>query len=131
WLVARPGLVLGTMLVLAGTFQFSPLKVTCLTACRDPLGFIWRHYRRGVGAGWRVGYRHGMFCLGCCWALMLVMFGIGVGSLAWMAALAGVMVMEKTVPGGQRLSPIIGVVLVLLAGLWLAQPASGLWSAGR
>jgi predicted metal-binding membrane protein len=67
--------------------------------------------------------RHGAFCLGCCWALMLVMFGIGVGSLAWMAALAGVMVVEKTIPGGRWLSPISGIVLVLLAVLSLVRPA--------
>jgi predicted metal-binding membrane protein len=59
------------------------------------------------------------------------MFGVGVGSLAWMAALAGVMVVEKTIPGGQRLSPIVGIVLVLLAAVWLIQPPAGLWSAGR
>ena len=81
-----------------------------------------RHYRKGVGAAWRLGVNHGSYCLGCCWALMLVMFGVGVGNLAGMAALTGAMVIEKAVPGGKRLSPIIGVVLLLLGALWLAHP---------
>ena len=90
--------------------------------CRSPFGFFVRYYRAGIGSAWRLGLRHGMFCLGCCWALMLVMFGLGVSSLVSMAVLTGVMVMEKTFPGGRRLSPIIGVVLLLLALLWLVHP---------
>jgi predicted metal-binding integral membrane protein DUF2182 len=77
WLAARPGLLLGTTLVLAGSFQFSPLKDACLTACRNPVGFLWQHYRRGAAGGWRLGARHGLSCLGCCWALMVVMLGDG------------------------------------------------------
>src|SRR5712692_2196715 len=108
---------------LAGGFQFSPLKERCLKQCRSPFSFFVRYYRKGVGAAWRLGLRHGAFCLGCCWALMLVMFGLGVSSLVWMAVLAGVMVIEKTFPGGQRLSPSIGVALLGLAVLWLVHPA--------
>ncbi len=71
----------------------------------------------GGGPRWR-----DVRCLGCCWALMLVMFGVGVGNLAGMAALTGAMVIEKTVPGGKRLSPVIGIILLLLGVLWLAHP---------
>jgi predicted metal-binding membrane protein len=131
WLEANSYLIGVITLAAAGAFQFSPLKQRCLTACRSPFSFFVRYYRTGVGAAWHLGLRHGAFCLGCCWALMLVMFGIGVGSLAWMAALAGVMVVEKTVPGGRWLSPVVGIALVLLAAVWLVQPAAGLWSAGR
>ncbi len=74
------------------------------------------------GAAWRLGLRHGVFCLGSCWALMLVMFGLGVGSLVSMALLTGVMVVEKTYPGGQRLSPVIGGALLGLAVVWLLHP---------
>jgi predicted metal-binding membrane protein len=81
-----------------------------------------RYYRQGVGVAWRFGLRHGVFCLGCCWALMLVMFGVGVGTIVWMAVLTGLMVIEKTYPGGQRLSPLLGIVLLLLAALWLVHP---------
>jgi predicted metal-binding membrane protein len=66
--------------------------------------------------------RQSIFCLGCCWALMLVMFGLGVGSLLWMAMLTEVMVVEKTFPGRERLSPVISIVLLGLSPLWLAHP---------
>jgi predicted metal-binding membrane protein len=122
WLATHPYVIGATTFAIAGLFQFSPLKERCLTACRSPFQFFVRFYRAGVGSAWRLGLRHGAFCLGCCWALMLVMFGIGVGSLPWMAALAGVMVVEKAVPGGQRLSPMLGAALLLLAALWLAHP---------
>jgi predicted metal-binding membrane protein len=122
WLAARPELVLGATLVLAGAFQFSPLKNACLTACRNPVGFLWQHYRRGPAAALRLGLRHGMSCLGCCWALMLLMFGTGVGSLAWMVGLTAVMVIEKTARWGARLVVPVGVAL-LVAGVVVSVPA--------
>jgi hypothetical protein len=79
--------------------------------------FFLHHYRKGVGTAWHLGLRLGEYCLGCCWALMLVMFGVGVGNLAGMAALTGAMVIEKTALGGKRLSPFIGVMLLLLGVL--------------
>ena len=123
WLALHSWLIAATTLAIAGVFQFTPLKERCLQECRSPFGFFARYYRQGVGAAWRLGVRHGAFCLGCCWALMLVMFGLGVESLVSMALLTGVMVMEKTLPGGQRLSPFVGVALLLLAVLWLMHPA--------
>jgi predicted metal-binding membrane protein len=115
WLAARPGLLVGTALVLAGSFQFSPLKDACLTACRNPVGFLWQYYRRGAAGGWRLGLRHGVSCLGCCWALMVVMLVTGVGSLVWMVGLTAVMVVEKTARRGALLVVPVGVVL-LVAG---------------
>jgi len=123
WLYLHSWVIGAATLALAGGFQFSPLKERCLKQCRTPFSFFVRYYRKGSGAAWWLGLRHGMFCLGCCWALMLVMFGLGVGSLVSMAVLTGVMVVEKTFPGGQRLSPVIGIALLLLAVLWLAHPA--------
>lgn len=122
WLADRPWVIGALTLTIAGGFQFSALKGRCLKMCRSPFSFFVRHYRRGSGAAWRLGLRHGAFCLGCCWALMLVMFGVGVHSLAVMAVLAGVMVIEKAVPGGQRLSPLLGAALLGLAALWLVHP---------
>ncbi len=112
WLAERPELVLGATLVIAGAFQFSPLKNACLTACRNPAAFLWQHYRRGPAGGWYLGLRHGLYCLGCCWALMLVMFATGVASLAWMLALTGVMVVEKTTSFGARWVAPVGIALV-------------------
>jgi predicted metal-binding membrane protein len=121
WLGQRPWLISGTVLVLAGLFQFSPLKERCLDACRDPLSYLWRNYARGPRAAWRMGIGHAMFCLGCCWALMLTMFAVGVGSLAWMTALTGVMVIEKTVPQGRPIVPVVGAALVAWGVLVLIQ----------
>jgi len=122
WLDQHSWLIGAATFAVAGGFQFSPLKGRCLKQCRSPFSFFVRYYRKGVGAAWHLGLRHGAFCLGCCWALMLVMFGLGVGNLVWMTVLAGVMVVEKTFPGGQRLSPIIGIALLGLSALWLAHP---------
>jgi predicted metal-binding membrane protein len=131
WLADRPWLISGGILLGAGVFQFSPLKERCLAECRSPVQFLWRHYRPGVANGWWLGLRHGIFCLGCCWALMLLMFAVGVGSLAWMAALTGVMLVEKTSQYGRRLVPIIGVALMAWGTLILLRPGAVTAHAGE
>jgi len=131
WLADRPWLISGGILVGAGAFQFSPLKERCLAECRSPIQFLWRHYRPGVAGAWALGLRHGIFCLGCCWALMLLMFAVGVGSLAWMAALTGVMLVEKTSRYGRRLVPIVGVALLVWGGLILLRPSGAAAHAGE
>ena len=118
WLAEHTWVIGSAIFAIAGLFQFTPLKESCLKECRSPFGFFVRYYRRGAGHAWRLGLRHGLFCLGCCWALMLVMFGVGVGSLAWMLALAGVMVIEKVTRRGTLLSPVVGIAMLVLAVLW-------------
>jgi predicted metal-binding membrane protein len=122
WLAAHPWLVGGGVLVLAGAFQFSALKDRCLEECRSPATFLVRHYGRGVEAAFRLGHRHGMFCLGCCWALMLLMFAVGIANLAWMAPLALLMVVEKTSPNGTRAVRPAGFALLALGLLVIAHP---------
>ncbi len=117
WLAEHPGLPLAATLALAGGFQFSRLKDRCLTACRDPMSMLWRHYRRGLAGAWRLGTRHALSCLGCCWALMLLLFSVGVASIVWMLALTAVMVVEKTTRWGARMSAPVGVGLLAAAGL--------------
>ncbi|MGH2531399.1 MAG: DUF2182 domain-containing protein [Thermomicrobiales bacterium] len=112
WLDAQPALITGVVLLVAGAFQFSSLKERCLDACRTPMSFLWRFYGRGTRRAGALGLRHGLFCLGCCWALMLVMFAVGVGNLFWMAALTGVMAIEKTVSWGRKLAPVVGAGLI-------------------
>jgi predicted metal-binding membrane protein len=115
WLAAHPRLIEGVLLALAGLFQFTALKERCLRECRTPKGFLWRYYRQGIWPAWQLGIRHGLFCLGCCWALMLVMFGVGVGSLFWLTVLTGTMVIEKTTRWGRQLVPAVGIGLLSLA----------------
>ncbi len=123
WLAAHSWIIGSATFAVAGLFQFTSLKESCLKECRTPFGFFVRYYRQGIGNAWRLGLRHGLFCLGCCWALMLVMFGVGVGSLGWMSVLAGVMVIEKTAPKGKLLSPVVGVAMLALAVVWFFLPA--------
>lgn len=122
WLEARPWLVLGTVLVAAGAFQFSDLKDRCLEKCRHPGAYLLPRYRRGAAAAFRLGSGHGLFCLGCCFALMTVMFAVGMGSLVWMGALAALMVHEKTGPGGKRSVPLAGWSLLIGGALMLLHP---------
>jgi predicted metal-binding membrane protein len=123
WLQAHPGVIAGSALALAGAFQFSALKDRCLDVCRHPGVYLLHHYRRGVGKAFHLGRGHGLFCLGCCWALMLLMLAVGMASLAWMAVLAGLMAYEKAGRHGRRLAPAAGLVLLVLAVLVLAHPA--------
>ena len=123
WLAARPWLVGAATLGLAGAFQFSSLKDRCLTACRHPAAYLLRHYRRGPGAAFGLGWGHGLYCLGCCWALMLVMFAVGVTDLRWMAALAALMAYEKIGRHGQAVAAAAGVVALALALLVALHPA--------
>jgi predicted metal-binding membrane protein len=123
WLAERPWLVAGGILGLAGAFQFSDLKDQCLSKCRMPGPYLLAHYRRGAGAAFRLGSGHGIFCLGCCWALMLVMFAAGVAVLWWMAALTALMVYEKVGRHGVTVGRIAGVGLLGTAALVLAHPA--------
>jgi predicted metal-binding membrane protein len=122
WLAAHPWLIAGGVLVGAGTFQFTALKNRCLQRCRNPRAFILARYDRGPHSAFRLGRDHGLFCLGCCWALMLVMFAAGVANLWWMAALTGLMVLEKTAPSGGRSVPASGLVLLGWGALVLLQP---------
>jgi predicted metal-binding membrane protein len=122
WLQSHPWVIAGTALALAGAFQFSALKERCLSECRHPGAFLLQHYRRGVGGAFRLGRKHGLFCLGCCWALMLVMFAAGVANLWWMAALAALMFYEKVGRAGDRVTPVAGVVLLALAAVVFIQP---------
>jgi predicted metal-binding membrane protein len=123
WMTANDWVIGPSVLLLAGAFQFTPLKDACLRACRHPASFLRRHYRRGTGGAFSLGARHGLFCVGCCWALMLVMFAAGAVSLIWMALLTALMVHEKTRPSGARTVPLTGTVLLALGSTLL------LWGA--
>jgi predicted metal-binding membrane protein len=130
WLQHHEWLIAGGTLALAGAFQFSALKARCLEVCRQPGAFLLRHYERGLRGGFALGRRHGLFCLGCCWALMLVGFAAGVANLWWMATLTALMVFEKTGREGQRAVRPIGLGLIALGILMLAGPVALPWILG-
>ena len=118
WLTFNGWMIAAAVLAVAGAFQFSALKYHCLDKCRTPLSFVIEHWR---GRGTRrqallLGMHHGLFCVGCCWAIMLLMFAVGTGSVGWMLALGAVMAIEKNAPWGRRLSTPLGVGLLLCSG---------------
>jgi predicted metal-binding membrane protein len=114
WLQANTWGLGAVTVVLAGLYQFTPLKYHCLDKCRSPLSFIMEHWRgrHDKAQAFRLGVHHALFCLGCCWSLMLLMFAVGVGNVGWMLALATVMAIEKNMPWGRRLSAPLGVFLL-------------------
>jgi predicted metal-binding membrane protein len=117
WLAAQPQLIIAATLLAAGLWQFSPLREACLDACRSPLGFVvdrWTGTAERRDAV-RIGAAHGLFCIGCCWSLMLVMFGVGLGSFSVMLALGALTAIEKNLPQGRRLTRPLGVALVFAA----------------
>jgi predicted metal-binding membrane protein len=108
----------GVLLLAAGVFQFTPLKHACLTQCRAPFDFIMTRWREGSLGAFRMGVEHGLFCTGCCWALMSLLFVAGVMNILWIAALSLIVGLEKLLPRGLWLSSATGVVLTAW-GAWL------------
>jgi predicted metal-binding membrane protein len=100
------------LLIMAGAYQLSPLKAACLGQCRTPAQFISRHWRAGWNGAFRLGLLHGGYCVGCCWALMLLLFVGGVMNLLWVVALAAIVAAEKILPWGERLARISGAGLI-------------------
>ncbi|MDX6415240.1 MAG: hypothetical protein QOH23_2650 [Gaiellaceae bacterium] len=126
--------VAGAAIAVAGVYQLTPLKSVCLRHCRSPLHFL-------LGGGWRNGNRgalemgvtHGAFCVGCCWGLMVILFALGVMSIVWMAAVAGVIFAEKVLPFGERLVKPLAAVFVVVGCLVAFAPSSipGLHQPGK
>jgi predicted metal-binding membrane protein len=114
----------GALLVAAGLFQWSSLKEACLTQCRSPLDFLLNEWRPGASGAFIMGLRHGVFCVGCCWVLMLLMFVGGVMNLTWMAAITIYVLLEKILPTVRVFASVTGFFLMVLGGLNLA---AGLW----
>jgi len=119
WLQANAWVFGAGPLLVAGAFQFTRLKYRCLDKCRAPLSFVMQHWRGSDTRmqALRLGAHHGLFCVGCCWALMFLMFAVGTGSVGWMLALGAVMALEKNMPWGRKLSAPLGILLLLWGGL--------------
>jgi predicted metal-binding membrane protein len=112
----------GGILVVAAAYELTPMKDVCLAKCRSPLGFLMGAWRDGLSGGFGMGARHGAWCVGCCWALMASLFALGVMSLAWMAFVAALIALEKTVPWRRTVTYATAALLLVLGIVLLAAP---------
>jgi predicted metal-binding membrane protein len=110
------------VLLAAGAYQFTPLKATCLRACQTPADFLVRHWRTGAAGALRLGLDHGLYCLGCCWALMAVLVSAGGMGLAWVALIAVIVLIEKLIPQATWFSRAVGVAFAVGALVVLLRP---------
>ncbi|MGH2799770.1 MAG: DUF2182 domain-containing protein, partial [Thermoleophilaceae bacterium] len=112
----------GGTLVVAATYELTPLKDVCLAKCRSPIGFLISAWRDGLWGGFNMGARHGAWCVGCCWALMASLFALGAMSLAWMAFVAALIALEKTLPWRRTVTYATAALLLCLGIALLAAP---------
>lgn len=122
-MVSVSPLLSGVLLVAAGAFQFSRLKYVCIRHCRSPLAFLSTHWREGTLGSVVMGMHHGGFCVGCCWALMALLFVLGVMNLPWVVALAALVLVEQTFPAGRWITRGAGVALIVWGG-WVLLTAT-------
>jgi predicted metal-binding membrane protein len=106
------------LLITAGMYQFSPWKYECLSKCRAPIGFLLTEWREGWSGAFVMGLRHGLYCIGCCWLVMAILFVAGVMNLVWIAALTVIVLAERVLPQGRWTSNLVGAAAVL-CGCWL------------
>jgi predicted metal-binding membrane protein len=123
-LAATSGAFGGLLFVAAGLYQLTPLKAVCLRQCRSPLAFVLHHWRDGTGGAVRMGLAHGLYCIGCCWMLMAVLFAVGVMNLLWVAAIALFVLAEKALPGAPWTARAAGAAMIGF-GAWLALAPAG------
>jgi len=121
-------LALGATLIVAGLYQFTPLKQVCLHHCRSPFGFVAQYWQEGWVGALGMGVRHGLYCLGCCWALFAVLIAAGMMSLAWMLLLTLVIFAEKVLPHGPRTAAAVGVAFVALGVMVASGAVSMPWA---
>jgi predicted metal-binding membrane protein len=112
------------LLLSAGLFQFSRLKHACLAHCRSPIGFLATEWREGSWGAFRMGFKHGGYCLGCCWALMSLLFAFGVMNLFWVAGISILVLAEKLAPSKRLVSLVAGLVFIGWAGWLVFGPTS-------
>lgn len=114
----------GALLIVAGLYQLTPLKSVCLSKCQSPITFIMTSWRDGFGGAMRMGIEHGLYCLGCCWLLFVILFPLGIMNVAAMAVLTALIFAEKAFPWGMRVAQIAAVVLVLYGVVVLFVPSA-------
>jgi predicted metal-binding membrane protein len=128
-MASASGLFSGAIFIAAGLYQFSALKLACLNQCRNPFPFFFTNWATTPRGVFRLGLRQGLFCLGCCWAMMAVMFAVGVMNVVWMAALGIVMTTEKLTTG-KWLTYALGAVLIALGAWFILTAVAAHWPGG-
>lgn len=124
WLIENAPRLGGAVLLVAGLYQLSPLKHVCLSKCRTPLQFILTSWHDGYGGAFRMGLEHGVYCLGCCWLLFVILFPLGIMNIAVMALLTVLIYAEKALPIGRQISQIAGAALIVYGALVIFLPAA-------
>ena len=122
---SRSLMLSGGLLAVAGLYQWTPWKDACLRQCRTPLQFLLARWRDGAAGAARMGLEHGLYCIGCCWALMLVLVALGMMNILWVAAVAVFVIVEKGLPAPARAFRAATGLLLLAAGTWLLAGAPG------
>jgi len=122
WIMDNAARIGGATLILAGLYQLSPLKSSCLSHCRTPLAFILGAWRDGYGGAFRMGLEHGLLCLGCCWMLFVILFPLGLMNIAAMAVITLLIFAEKSLPLGPRLAQLAAIVLIIYGLLIVFMP---------
>ncbi|HEV2654797.1 MAG TPA: DUF2182 domain-containing protein [Ktedonobacteraceae bacterium] len=124
WLTAHAAQIGGGVLVLAGLYQLSPLKRSCLAKCRTPLDFVLSSWRDGYLGSFRMGLEHGVSCLGCCWLLFVIFFPLGMMNMAAMAVVTLLIFAEKSFPLGQRIAQLAAVALIMYGAFVVFVPGA-------
>ena len=101
------------VLLAAGVYQWSPLKYNCLRHCQSPIGFLFGHWKDGLVGAFQMGLLHGLYCIGCCWLLMLILFAVGIMNLVWVAGIAIYVLAEKVIPVGPRIAQVAGIAVAV------------------
>ncbi len=125
-MASASGLFSGAIFIAAGFYQFSALKLACLNQCQRPFPFFFANWATTPGGVFKLGIRQGIFCLGCCWAMMLVMFAVGVMNVLWMAGLGVVMTIEK-IGTGRKFTYAVGVMLIAVGVVFIATAFAAHW----
>ncbi len=120
-MASQSAVLAGGFFLVAGIYQWAPLKNACLSYCRSPLHFLAGEWREGTAGAFRMGLRHGLFCVGCCWALMALLFAAGVMNLLWVAAIGVLVLIEKLLPRGLLVGRVTGALLISWGAYLLAR----------
>jgi len=123
WVAENWARIGGGLIVLAGVYQLTPIKDVCLRHCRTPLAFVMSHWQDGMGGAVRMGVTHGLYCMGCCWLLFIILVPLGVMNIAAMVAVTLLVFVEKTLPWGRRIGRVAAVGLLAYGGLVIARPS--------